>query len=453
MAIIAPFQALRYNTEKIERLEDVVTPPYDIIDEQTQAALYEKNPYNMIQLDLSKNFTSESLTDARYNEARKLFDTWQQDDILIRDSAPTIYLYFVEYRLPTGKMLTRKGFMSLVRLAEFSEGIVKPHEKTFARVTSDRLRLLETCQAQFSPIFSLYSDPEEQVMGLLEKVCPETPFCQVTDADGCLHRLWAIPDPAALAAVQRFFHKKSLYIADGHHRYTTALQFRELMTKKQGSIPEESPYNHIMMYLCGMEDPGLSVLPTHRLVRLPHLLGSEALTERLSRYFTIEELTGGARESLIVEALARMEEKAVQGTVFGLYHPADDRCYLLILEPGVMEKEFGARQPEALRDLDVVVLSELVLDRIICMDREKCVQGNQIDYFSDPDDALDVAVKEAGSRSDVTPLLFLMNATLVSQVRRVSDEQLVMPHKSTYFYPKLLTGLLINKLVQEERIG
>jgi uncharacterized protein (DUF1015 family) len=453
MAFIAPFRGLRYNPEKIQQLEEVVTPPYDIIDEQAQAALYKKNPYNMIQLDLSKNFTSASLTDERYAGARRIFDRWQQEEILIRDRLPVIYLYGIDYRLPSGKTLTRKGFLSLVRLADFSEGIIKPHEKTFAKVTSDRLRLLETCHAQFSPIFSLYSDPQAQVMDLLEKASPAAPLCQVTDGDGCIHRLFAITDEAVLAQVRQFFQAKPLYIADGHHRYTTALQFRDLMRQRLGELPADSPYNHIMMYLCGMEDPGLSVLPTHRLVRLPELLGAEALAAKLTGCFSVEELNGGARETLVAEALARMEEKSSRETVFGLYHPGEDRCFLLTLRPGIMEKEFGDKEPEALRELDVVVLSDLVLDRILRLDRENCAMGSAIDYFSDPDDALDVAVKEAGSRSEAMPLLFLMNATLVSQVKRVSDEGLVMPHKSTYFYPKILTGLLINKIVPEEKVG
>lgn len=451
MAVIAPFRGLRYNPEKIERMEDVVSPPYDVIDLQAQSALAGRNPYNMIHLDLSKNFSADQLTDARYQQAREIFLRWQQEQVLIRDQEPTIYLYHVDYTLPSGRRLTRKGLLCLVRLAEFSEGIVKPHEKTFSGVTSDRLRLLDTCHCQFSPIFSLYPDAEGRIMELLESACADEPLLAATDNDGCLHTIRAVTDPAVLVRVQELFREKSLYIADGHHRYTTALQFRALMRERLGTVAEDSPYNHAMMYLCGMEDPGLSVLPTHRLVRLPADVSADELAARLALSFEVEEMLNGGRESLLARVLDRMEENAGVATMFGFYHSGEDRCFLLTLRPGIMDREFGARQPACLRELDVVVLSDLLLERILELDHHRCEKEHLVEYFSDADEALDVAVKESG-RQGVTPLLFLMNATLVSQVKRVADENLVMPHKSTYFYPKALTGLLLNKIVPEEKI-
>lgn len=452
MALIAPFRGLRYNPEKVERLEDVVTPPYDVIDAQAQKALFRKNPYNMIKLDLSKNVSSEELTDDRYAQAKGIFEQWQADTVLIRDQQPAIYLYHIDYTLASGKKFTRKGLLSLVQLAEFSEGIVKPHEKTFSSVTSDRLRLLDTCHCQFSPIFSLYPDAEGKVMALLEAACPREPLAQASDHDGCLHKIWAVTDREVLDQVVDFFKERSLYIADGHHRYTTALQFRNLMRERLGQVAENSPYNHTMMYLCGMEDPGLSVLPTHRLVRLPAETTVAMLQEKMAEDFALVEITGGSREFLVAEVLAKMEENLGGNTMFGLYHPREDRCFLLTLADGVMDREFAGKQPEALRELDVVVLSDLILERILAMDHDLCVRENLVDYFSDPDDALDVAVKEGESSTEKTPVIFLMNSTLVSQVKNVADQKLVMPHKSTYFYPKILTGLMLNKIVPEEKI-
>lgn len=452
MALIAPFRALRYNPDKIQHLEEVVTPPYDVIDLQAQAALAAKNPYNMIHLDLSKNFSADQLTEARYLQARETFAKWQEEGVLVRDNEPAIYLYHTEYSLPSGKRLTRKGLLCLVRLAEFSEGIVKPHEKTFSGVTSDRLSLLDTCHTQFSPIFSLYPDAQGQIMALLEGACSPQPLAAATDHDGCRHTIRAVTDPAVLAQVRALFAEKSLYIADGHHRYTTALQFRALMRERLGAVPEESPYNHTMMYLCGMEDPGLSVLPTHRLVRMPEAVTMAGLSALLQQSFVLEEISGGSREFLVVEVLARMAENSGAATMFGLYHPQEDRCLLLTLREGISDEALGASQPEALRDLDVVILSDLILDHLLRLDHDRCVKEGLVDYFSDPDTALDVAIKEGESRTDRSPLLFLMNPTLVSQVKRVADEGLVMPHKSTYFYPKLLTGLLLNKIVPDEKI-
>ncbi len=455
MARIAPLRGLRYNPARIARMEDVVSPPYDVIDEHARIALFKKNPYNMVQLDLTKSVDAGTLaSDDRYQQARETFERWQGEEVLIRDREPALYLYHTEYSIPSGKRFLRKGLVALAGLAEFSEGVVKPHEKTFRGVTTDRLRLIDTCQAQFSPIFSLYSDPTGGILALLEAARPAAPLYSVSDPDGCRHTLWAITDPKVLAEVQARFADKPLYIADGHHRYTTALQLREVMRERQGAVATDSPYDYTMMYLCGMEDEGLSVLPTHRLVRLPGDDTVEGLAARLATGFVVEEITGGSRELLVSEVLARMDENDdANATLFGLYHPGEDRCLLLTLRPGVMAETCAGRYPEALQVLDVVVLSELVLDRLLGLSYQRCEEESRIHYFPDPDEALDAAVKESLGGSPGTPLLFLMNATLVSQVRRVADEGLVMPHKSTYFYPKVLTGLLLNPLDPTDRVA
>ncbi len=452
MAKIAPFRGLRFNPEKIDRMEDVVTPPYDVIDEKAQAVLSAKSPYNMIHLDLTKHAGITPVA-GRYEDARKLFDRWQEQEILIRDTEPAIYLYHVRYTLASGRTRTRKGLVCMVGLAEFSEGIVKPHEKTFRSVTDDRLKLIDTCQAQFSNVFSLYPDASGEVLALLEGACPAKPLYAVEDQDGCLHTIWSISDRSVIAAVVAAFRDKALYIADGHHRYTTALQLRELMVKRQGSVAESSPYNHIMMYLCPMEDPGLSVLPTHRLVSLPEKTDADHLVALMKKYFVIDEVGGGSRETLIEQVLGRMEEKPEQQTVFGMYEPRADRCFLLSLKPGIMEQVVGEEMPAALQELDVVVLSELIVERLLGLSHERCDNEGLIAYYSDPDDALDNAVKIAAHNADRNPVLFLMNHTLVYQVKRIADEKLIMPHKSTYFYPKILTGLLMNRIVADEKVG
>jgi uncharacterized protein (DUF1015 family) len=462
MAIVAPFKALRFNPLKLERLEDVVTPPYDIIDEKNQAAFQARNSYNMIYLDISKSPGKGDISDARYNSARNYFTKWQEEGVLIRDELPAVYLYYIDYTLPSGVRLTRKGFVALVRLSEFSEGIVKPHEETFATVTADRLRLMDTCRAQFSQIFSLYSDEGDNIIETLEKGLPENPLCEVRDADGGKHSIWSITDREVLVKIQDLFRRKSVYIADGHHRYATALQYRRLSREREGELSEQSPFNHTMMYLCPMEDPGLTVLPTHRLVKLPDdvlpgLPSMDELSRRLGKNFTLEEIKGGSREILVAEVLARMEEKMAQGrkdqTLFGLYHALEDRCFLLSLTTEAMQSKTLATRHPALRDLDVVVLTDLVVGDILGLAYERCEHENLVRYFADPDEALDVAVKESIENENSLPLLFLMNNTQVQQVKRVADEHLIMPHKSTYFYPKILTGLLLNRLDPEEAIG
>jgi uncharacterized protein (DUF1015 family) len=452
MAFIVPFRGLRFNPQKIGSLEDVVTPPYDVINEKNQAALATRNPYNMIKLDISKSPGPVRDGDERYQQARNNFTAWLQDGVLVRDAEPAIYLYHVDYTLPTGRRLTRKGLVALVQLADFSEGIVKPHEETFATVTSDRFRLMEACRAQFSQIFSLYSDREGAIMERLERARSEPPLCTVRDGGGGVHSIWPVTDSHCLGEVQTMFREKTLYIADGHHRYATALRFRDHIRKQNGTFTPDSPFEYVMMYLCAMEDPGLSVLPTHRLVYLPvDLLPATdrtlaGIVERLAPGFTITEVKGGAREVLLSEVLAIMDEHREPRTVFGLYHPGEDRCFLLELREGAMAKYSARERPPALRALDVVVLSDLVIEHFLGLDQERCEEENLIQYHSDPDDALDVAVKATLGDSDRVPLLFLMNHTRVDQVRMVADAKLIMPHKSTYFYPKILTGLLINKL-------
>jgi uncharacterized protein (DUF1015 family) len=266
-----------------------------------------------------------------------------------------------------------------------------------------------------------------------------------------VHSVWPITDPACLAEVQSMFKDKDLYIADGHHRYTTALRYRDFISKQEGALAPDSPYGFVMMYLCAMEDPGLSVLPTHRLVYLPVdlLAGTdrslETIIERLSPGLTFEEIKGGSREVLLSEVLDRMDEYTGVQAVFGLYHAGEDRCFLLELQEGAMDR-FSSERPQALRELDVVVLSDLVINNFLGLDPERSETENRIHYYSDPDEALDVAVKASLTDSEQVPLLFLMNHTRVDQVKKVADAKLIMPHKSTYFYPKILTGLLINKL-------
>lgn len=452
MAFISPFRAVRFNPAKIEKMEDVVSPPYDVIDPESQAALEAKNQYNMIQLDLTK-FSGTEISDARYEGSKATFEKWQEEGVLIRDAVPTIYLYHIDYKLPDGSIFRRKGLTAMVRLHEFSEGVVKPHEKTFRGVTDDRLRLIDTCQAQYSQIFSLYPDAENEAMNALESVCPQEALCSATDQDGCVHSIFAVTDPGVIKKVQGFFSERAVYIADGHHRYTTSLRLRETMVEREGSVADNSPYNNIMMYLCPMEDEGLSVLPTHRLVHVPGKIEAAGIVEKLQDAFDVEEIKSGSREEQIAEVLVRMEDEKSKGTVFGMYEPDADRCFLLCLKEGAMEKNLGLGQPEALRSLDVVVLSDLIIDKFLGLCHEKCDDEDLIHYFSDVDEALDAAVKESVSGSEMSPVLFLMNHTPVAQVKKVADEDLFMPHKSTFFYPKILTGMLINKIVRDEVIG
>lgn len=455
MAFIAPLKGVRFNTDKAGRLDDIVTPPYDVIKEDSVQTFVSKNPYSMIRLDIAKTPGIGSGSDERYLEAASLFRQWQEEGILIRDESDAVYLYETSYSLPSGEKKLRKGLLCLVGLAEFSEGVVKPHERTFDTVIADRLQLIKHCRAQFSQIFSLYSDVENRVVGLLEQAESE-PAGSVTDADGCVHSIRKISDPEVIRQIQVFFKDKSLYIADGHHRYTTALGYRNYIRETEGEVPARHPANHIMMYLCPIEDPGLSVLPTHRLVYWPGQMSMEELEGRLAPGFDLEEIAGGTRETLLEETLAKMDEIEKQTsektvTAFGVYHPGEDRSFVVTMKKEAID-QLDCKKI-CLRDLDVIILSDLVVKRYLGLDHARCENENLVHFYSDPDEALDVAVKDCMAREDRTPLLFLMNPTRVEQVKKVADANLIMPHKSTYFYPKIMTGLLFYQFVAGEEIN
>ncbi len=453
MTTVAPFQGIFFNPAKITSLEEVVTPPYDVINEQEAADFLEKNPYSMIQLDIRNNGDGGEEQKRRYQEARDKFHQWQREGVLVRDRVPAIYLYYIDYVHPSGRRLTRKGLVALVELAEFSEGVVRPHEKTFDTVIADRLKLMDSCRAQFSKVFSIFSDPADEVFPLLEKSREQEPICRSKDALGNIHTLWRVTDEKVLAAVSSFFRTRPVYIADGHHRYTTALNCRRRAVEKSGSLAPDNPYNFIMMYLASMEDEGMSILPTHRLLNYPGHVSADGLVSRLRHGMEVSEITGGSREVLIAEVLAAMEEKGLTAVTFGLYHPGEDRCFLLRLQEEFLQQAAAlAGKAPVLQHLDVVVLSELIFGEYLGLDNRRIVREKRVGYYSDPDIALDVAVKKSVSEEEETPLLFLLNPTRIRQVTDVADAGEIMPHKSTYFYPKILTGMLINKLAADERI-
>lgn len=456
MAILAPFRGVRFNKDKILNLDEVVTPPYDVISEEDGAKFLEKNAYNMIQLDLRSNHRTPDQDDSvRYRQAKSLFDAWQDDQILVRDQKPAIYLYYIDYTHPSGRRMTRKGIISLVGLAEFSEGIVRPHEKTFETVIVDRMKLMDECKAQFSQVFSIYNDKDNVVITALEKAREPQPEYSVKDHLNNIHTLWKVTDRRAIDAVIDYFRDKPVYIADGHHRYTTALGCRNNALRDNPNLPADSPFNFIMMYLCATEDEGLSVLPTHRLLNYPAKLTADEVAAMLKKDFLLEEISGGAREVLVAEVLARMNEAVMTSPapVFGFYHAGEDRTFLMTLKNKPGAHPSLADKPVVLQGLDVVILSDLIIGGLLNLDHQRIVREKLVGYYSDPDEAIDVAVKKSvAAKNGSTPLLFLLNPTRINQVTMVADSGEIMPHKSTYFYPKIVTGLMINKLAGEERV-
>ncbi|MCX5881184.1 MAG: DUF1015 domain-containing protein, partial [Deltaproteobacteria bacterium] len=271
MAKIVPFRGIVYNPERVENLANVATPPYDVITPQEQLAFYERHPWNIIRLILGKTSEKDTPQDNRHTRSAGFFNAWLSEGILVQDPSPAFYLTSIDFSVQSRK-ITRWGVISLVALEPFEKGVVLPHEKTFSRVKSERLELMKSCHANYSPVFSLYSDAEQMVLNTLRQSCSEMapdmkPDMNFVDTYGHRHQLWRVTDVAVHQRISDFMNDKSIFIADGHHRYETALNYRQWIADRTPGFSPEHPANFIMMYLCGMEDPGLVILPAHRMVK------------------------------------------------------------------------------------------------------------------------------------------------------------------------------------------
>lgn len=438
MANLTPFRGVLYDPKTVTDVAQVVAPPYDIIDATYQKALYERHPNNVIRLELGIDQSDDSPTNNRYTRAARLLNEWLKAGILRRDTRPSFYLYMIEYRPPSADAKadsrTLKGFFSTVELEEFGTGRIFPHENTRSAAKADRLNLLEACRANFSAIFSLYSDPDNRVMQLIEKsVDFNAPRLDFHDDTGLRQRLWSISDPEVLTAVSDLMKPKPLFIADGHHRYETSLRYRQLRRDRDPSPKPDGrlqSYDRVLMLFAALEDPGLTVLPTHRVLThpLPELNTVKGLLEEA---FDIQNIAFAPSEkdarSRFLQSLRREGQSK---TVFGLA-VRDARAYFLLSLRSNRRPPAGASERDK---LDVSILQHEVISRLCPTPAEQ----EAIVYTKDDYEALDLV-----QRSQATGAL-LLNATKVSEVREVAASGGRMPHKSTYFFPKPLTGLVIN---------
>ena len=412
MAEVVPFKGVLFNVPQISKLsgEDLLAPPYDIITPEYKDVLYEKNPYNIVRIDFGKEFPGDNSGENKYTRAKKALDDWLKDRALITSRTPCFYSYEVSYEIH-GKEQTLRGFLGLVRLEELGEGNIHPHECTHSKPKKDRLDLMRICGANISPIFSLYNSTDKKTSSILLDINKARPYIEAKDSDGSVHRLWAIEDSDAINNIKNELEGKAIFIADGHHRYETALEYRKEMREKEGATDAAKPYDYVLMFLANMSDEGLTILPTHRLVKnIPpgtlDILSSDFEIQKTSGNFDIADSIAGERD------------------VFGLYKGGDSWYKLSYRGEGISEAV------PALKDLDVYVLHELIFkklginsDIVYEMDVNKCIALVEENNFS---------------------AAFFLNPTRVEDVERVALASLRMPPKSTYFYPKLLTGLVLN---------
>jgi uncharacterized protein (DUF1015 family) len=444
MAIVKPFKGIRYNTDKLE-ISKVVTPPYDVISQEEQEAYYACDPYNIIRLILGKHLTGDDKTKNRYSRALECYTTWQDADYLIRDDQPALYLTSMDFTI--GKeQYKRFGLIALVRLENFETGVVKPHEKTFSNIKSERLKLMIACQANFSPIFSLFPDRDCFVLDtLLQSVENQSPELAFDDDKKQSHKLWRILAPDIHAKIEQTMADKPIFIADGHHRYETGLQYLNYLEEKQGTLPDDHPARYIMMYLSSMDDPGLVICPAHRQLTTVKDNDLNIFLNKITQYFDVKTLPFDSTSR--AEVLKQFMNELSEGKDLhrlGVYYKNHSAFILLTLKPCTLDNEQDI--PPALRDLDVTLLTQVIFERILNMDQKSLDDENRITYTTDIEQAINNVDQEQ------CDMVFLLNPTRIDQVEAVANSGLTMPRKSTYFFPKVITGLVINDLGQRQEI-
>jgi uncharacterized protein (DUF1015 family) len=440
MAQVLPFKGIRYNPQHIGDLSKVVTPPYDVISSREQQAFYDRHPNNIIRLDLNPATVDDSAENTPHTRAAANFEAWQNDGALMRDEKPAVYLTSVTFPL-NDIPVTRYGMIVAVRLEPFDKGIVLPHEKTFSKVKSERLELMKVCHANFSPIFSLYSDEGGIQETVRAAAKDQTPELDVIDDMGLCHKMWVVNDADVLQRVTAAFDGKQLFIADGHHRYETALNYRNWVAGQDPNFSDDHPANFVMMYLSSMEDPGLIVLPAHRMLLDVPAERLSGLTEKASAYFDVEVMpaatppTPEEKDAFFERLASRADANAI-----GVYIGTDTAFSIFTLKAGAMEARFGDEISGVLGSLDVTVLTRLIFMELLGFDQERLDNEKLIGYSSSGHDAIAAVV--AGKYE----VAFLLNSTKTEQVRAIAEQGLIMPRKTTYFFPKVITGQVMNVL-------
>ncbi|HWJ50271.1 MAG TPA: DUF1015 domain-containing protein [Solirubrobacteraceae bacterium] len=427
MADVQPLRALHYDPAVVGPISSVVAPPYDVIDMTQRAELLERSSFNVVAVDLPHGEPNQQ---DPYTAAGELFESWQQQGAVVRDAEPAIWAHTQDYTGPDGQSRPRRGFFCRVRIEEYGPGRVRPHERTHPGPKEDRLRLTRATRTNVSPIFSLYSDPTQAAWQALEPATASAPWGEVTDGDGTVHRIWRVTDPQAIAAVQAATRDAELLIADGHHRYETMRTYAEEVGGPTGPAPP-GEHNYILMCLVALEDPGLTVFPTHRLVRGLDDARYQALQQALERDFDISEIP--------VEQIA--PESGTSGPLqLGYIDGRNGRALRLVLKDQAIADAALPDHSEPYRHLDTGVLETLVLKNALGLSDDDISHFNGLFYARDTAEALEKV------RSGEFDAAFFMRPTPVEQVRDVAASGENMPPKSTFFYPKLLTGLLFNPL-------
>jgi len=449
MAIVKPFRGYLYNKEKIANLELVVAPPYDVINAEQQAHYYRKHPLNIIRLILGKQDPGDNETSNKYIRAAHFLATWQKDTTLVRVPKPAIFFYIQDFQLPSEESRRRKGFICLFKLEEFSSGVIFPHERTLSKPKVDRLNLTMACRANFNPIFSLYSDPAFTIERHSDAVGEKPPYLDVTDENGVRHKLWVVDDPEVIKEIKQMLQDKKVLIADGHHRYETALNYQKIMREQYPDSTGAEPFNHTLMYFTNMDDAGLVILPTHRLLKNFNFNATEFLN-KAQEFFDIQAFPFGAdtEEREREKALAAMQKEAKKRYLVGMVTKKQGSYVLLRLKDfSLLDKVINRELSTALRLLDANIMEFLVFNNLLGISCSDPKWEEHITFVHTEREAIELV------KSGACEVAFLVNPTRIEQVSDVVAQGEVMPQKSTFFFPKLLSGLVVNPINPEEKIA
>ncbi|MCK9409788.1 MAG: DUF1015 domain-containing protein [Bacteroidetes bacterium] len=426
MATIRAFRGIRYNQMKVT-IANVVAPPYDVITAEQQNGYYDKDPFNVVRLILGRE-------ENRYGAAAKTYDEWQKNDALLRDLTPSIYPLVQTFKDAVGKEIRRKGFIALCRLEEFEKKIVLPHEKTLSKAKEDRFKLFKATQSNFSQVFSLYSDAEKQIDHYLDPVHSTYPVIDV-EFEGVRNQLWQLSEASSIDGIAKLMEPKQVLIADGHHRYETGLAYRDLMKSQNLNHTGNELYNYIMMFFTNLDDEGLVIFPTHRVIHSLRTYDGAKLVTTLQQHFDVQIYP---TPQMMTDAMKRHTKFS-----YGFVSSHSTKYFVASLKdestlPVLVRDEL----PGEVKGLDVVLLHNYILRDLLGISQEAQEKKLNIHYLQSVHQSVDEVA------SGASQIAFFINPTKIEQVRAVCKSGNTMPQKSTFFFPKLISGLVLNKMAE-----
>ncbi len=435
MAEIKPFKGILYNSKKVEP-GLCVTPPYDVITPEEQERYYQFSPYNIIRIELGKDFPEDNDDENKYLRAARFLNDWLENGILKQDEQSFFYIYQQKYTLKSGEEKEKTGLIALVKLEEFEKKVILPHERTLSKPMEDRLNLIRATRANVSQIFSLFSDPSKEVDRILNKhIQLSSPLINFFDHENVNHLLWRITNSDDSKRLIELFKDKQIFIADGHHRYETSLKFRDEMREKSPSFTGKESWNYTMMTLVNM-DNDLTIFPVHRIVKNLIYFCKSIFLNSVSNFFFMEKLNLSPTKESLPHLLEVIGNKKDEHTI-GMYIKGEGFLLLKLKDLSLIEKFIHGDYPEEWKKLDVNILQFLIIENVLGLQAKEVEES--VAFIKDEDKAFESVEKEEAQ------IAFFLNPVKISQIKTIALSGERMPQKSSFFYPKAWTGLVINK--------